>query len=44
MIKKLYECEIQRNNISPKQFFAYCKNQLKNKGVDIENWVEFENW
>ena len=40
----LYECEIQRNNISPKQFFTYCKNQLKNKGIDIENWVEFENW
>ncbi len=41
---KLYEHEIQRSNITPKQFFTYCKNQLSKKGIDIETWVEFENW
>ena len=44
-MKKLYECEIQRTNITPKQFFTYCKNQLRKKGIDLESWVdEFENW
>lgn len=43
-MNKLYECEIQRSNIAPKQFFTYCKNQLKNKGIDIEIWADFEEW
>ena len=44
MARKLYEIEIQRSNISPKQFFTYCKKHLESKGLDIENWVDFENW
>lgn len=43
-MKLLYEHEIQRSNISPKQFFTYCKNQLEKKGINIENWVEYEDW
>lgn len=43
---KIYEIEIQRNNISPKQFFTYCKKQMeKRAGISIENWVEcFDDW
>ena len=43
-MKKLYEYEIQRTNITPKQFFTYCKNQLKKKNFDIENRVGFDDW
>lgn len=43
-MKKLYEHEINRNFVTPKQFFTYCKKQLNKKDIDIENWVEFENW
>ena len=47
MTKKLYEVEIQRNNITPKQFFTYCKNQIiKRTGEDIMSvWCEsYESW
>lgn len=44
MSKKLYKIEIQRGNITPRQFFTYCKRQLEHKGLDIENWAGFENW
>lgn len=44
--KKIYEIEIQRNNISPKQFFSYCKAQMKKRtGVDLASWCEsYEDW
>lgn len=42
---KIYEVEIQRNNVSPKQFFSYCKKQFKKRtGIDF-SWIEsFEEW
>ncbi len=45
-MKKMYEIEIQRTNISPKQFFTYCKNEMKKRtGIDLEIWCEsFEAW
>lgn len=41
---KLYEHEIERTNITPKQFFTYCKKQLEKKGINLEDWVDFETW
>ena len=35
---------MQRYNVTPRQFFTYCKKQLENKGFDIECWVEYESW
>ena len=44
-MKKLYEHEIERNNISPKQFFTYCKNQLSKKGIDLGIWLDsYKDW
>ena len=44
--EKLYEVEIQRSNISPRQFFSYCARQFKQKtGNDISCWVEdYNEW
>ena len=45
MAKKIYEIEIQRTNISPRQFFTYCKNQAEKKGTDLRMYIdEFELW
>ena len=45
MANKIYEIEIQRTNISPKQFFTYCKNQMLKKGIDLEIWIdEYESF
>ncbi|MCD8214405.1 MAG: hypothetical protein LUC97_01970 [Clostridiales bacterium] len=44
MKKTMYECECERNNISPRQFFSYCKRKLKEKGCDIEIWASYEDW
>lgn len=43
-MKKLCEYEIQGTSVTPEQFFIYCKNRLQKKGVDIENWINYENW
>lgn len=40
-LKKIYEVEVERNNISPRQFFSYCARQFKQKtGQDLSCWVE----
>lgn len=43
---KKYEVEIQRTNISPRQFFTYCKKEMKNRtGVSLQTWCDsFEDW
>lgn len=46
-MEQLYCVEIQRTNISPKQFYSYCKKQIvKRTGEDLlENWVEdYSDW
>lgn len=43
-MRKLYEIECQRTNITPKQFFEYCRKQAEKKGLDIECWTDFEHW
>ena len=43
-MKKLYEIESQRTNVTPKQFFEYCRKQALKHGLDIECWTDFENW
>lgn len=44
MKQKIYEIECERNNVTPKQFYDYCKNQIKKKGGDLESWATFEDW
>ena len=44
MANIIYEIEIQRTNIPPKQFFTYCKKQSEKHGLDLESWLDFENW
>ena len=43
-MKKIYEVECQRTNVTPKAFFEYCRKQALKKGLDIEMWTEFEQW
>lgn len=45
-MKKMYEVEIQRNNISPRQFFTYCKHQMeKRTGTSLDVWIDdYEAW
>ena len=45
-MEKLYEVEISRHNVTPRQFFTYCQKQMKKRtGYDLENWCEsFEDW
>lgn len=38
------EIEIQRNNVTPRVFFSYCKRQCKKRGIDLEDWIEYENF
>ncbi len=42
--EKKYDIEIERNNVTPRQFFTYCRNQMQKKGLDIETWVDYEEW
>ena len=43
--KKLYEIECHRSNITPKEFFNYCKKTCHKKGVELEGWLDgFEEW
>lgn len=45
MKNKLYEFECQRNNVTPKEFFNYCRKQAEKKNVDITTWIDdFETW
>ena len=44
-MEKLYEVEIERNNVTPRQFFSYCKRKMIGKGADITAWVDsYETW
>ena len=43
-MKKRYEHEHERKNVTPKAFYNYCKKQLAKKGVDIEEWINFDLW
>ena len=47
MGRKLYEVEVNRTNISPKQFFTYCKKEAARRTnglVDLEAWISFDEW
>lgn len=44
-MNKLYEIECQRSNVTPKEFYNYCKKSCKKKGINFEEWCEnFEQW
>lgn len=34
MKNTVYEIEIERRNVTPRQFWTYCKNQLAKKGIE----------
>lgn len=38
------EIECKRNNVTPRQFFRYCKQKCFRKGLEIENWISFQEW
>jgi len=38
------EFEAQRHYITPKAFYSYCKRQAAKKGIDLEMWVDFDEW
>ena len=43
-MKTLYQIECQRTNVTPKQFFEYCKKQAEKQKANIEDWTTFEDW
>lgn len=43
-MKKLYEVEVQRSNITPKAFFSACTKVMQKHGADMESWVAYEDW
>lgn len=36
--------ESTRNNVTPKEFFRYCKMLCAKKGVDIESYISYDGW
>ena len=43
-MKKLYELEVQRRNITPKAFFNACDKAMKKKGASMDDWTTYEDW
>lgn len=41
---KIFEAEVQRRNVTPKQFFSYCKKVCERKRININDWTDFETW
>ena len=41
---KVREVEITRNNISARQFWSYCKRQLAKKGVNLDDWADWDSF
>lgn len=38
------QIEIQRRNTTPKQFYSYCQKRATEKGINLIDWLEFEEW
>ena len=38
--------EIERNNVTPKEFWSYCRREVKRRtGMNLEDWCEsYEAW
>ena len=44
-MKKRYEIEVNRNNVTPREFYNYCKKRFEEKSPTVlESWVEYEDW
>lgn len=43
-MKKLYEYEISRTDVTPNEFYKYCEKALMRKGIDMEAWVTYDMW
>lgn len=44
MEAKKKEIECVRSNVTPRQFFRYCQKRCYSKGLDIESWIDYQNW
>ena len=44
--KAIYEIEIMRSDITPRQFFTYCKKEMERRtGHKLTDWCEsYEDW
>lgn len=42
----MIQCQIEcvRGNVTPREFFTYCKRQAEKKGLDIEDQLSFDEW
>ena len=36
--------ECQRHNVTPRQFFTYCKKQAAKNGINLEDWMSYKDW
>ena len=36
--------EAQRRNVTPRQFYTYCKKQAEKKGITLEDWTTYNDW
>lgn len=43
-MKKLYEVEIQRRNVTPKTFFSACVKAMQKHGASMEDWADYDSW
>lgn len=43
-MKKLYELETERTNVTPKQFFKHCKKLFELSGLDLGDWITEDEW
>ena len=41
---KEYQVEALRHNVSAKSFYSYCAKQAHKKGLDVEAYLEYEDW
>ena len=41
-MSKYVEC--QRYNVTPRQFYTYCKNRAAVKGINLEDWMSYKDW
>ena len=38
------EIEITRNNITPREFYWYCNQRARAKGMELEDYIEYREW
>jgi hypothetical protein len=43
-MKTLFQVECQRTNVTPKQFYSYCKTQALKQGLTLDDWIDYDYW